>query len=66
MICGGENGTNGCHLAVFSVEVALACHFVAAYPSPSSQPLEVLVVLAMPVKNYLKINGEQFSLLFSV
>ena len=29
MICGFENGTNGCHLAVFGVDVAFACHFVA-------------------------------------
>ena len=32
MICVGENDVNGCHLAIFSVDVALACHFVAPYP----------------------------------
>ena len=26
------NGTNGCHLAGFSVNVAFACHFVAPHP----------------------------------
>ena len=32
MICGGENGTSGCHLAVFSVDIALAYDCVALYP----------------------------------
>ena len=32
MICGGENGTSGCHLAGFSEDVAFACHFVATLP----------------------------------
>ena len=33
MICGCEkyNGTDECHLAVFSVDVAFACHFVAPH-----------------------------------
>ena len=34
-ICGGGNGTNGCHLAGFSEEVAFACHFVATRPPPT-------------------------------
>ena len=35
-LCRGENGTSGCHLAVFSMDVALAHHFVALYhPLPS-------------------------------
>ena len=29
MTCGGENGTNGNHLAIFSEDVAFAHHFVA-------------------------------------
>ena len=32
VICGGENGTNGCHLAGFSEDVAYAHHFVATCP----------------------------------
>ena len=32
LICGGENGTDGCHLAGFSEDVAFACHFVATHP----------------------------------
>ena len=44
----GTNDTNGCHLAVFSKNVALT-HFVALHPSG------VLVVLATPVKNLPKM-----------
>ena len=35
--CGGENDTNGCHLAGYSEEVAFARHFVASHP-PSTLP----------------------------
>ena len=49
-ICGAENGTNGCHLAIFSVDVAFAHYFVAPTTPPPSTPVGVLVVLAMPVK----------------
>ena len=59
MICGGENGTNGCHLAGFSEDVAFAHHFVATRLPPPSHPVGVLVVLAMPVKNYLKWQAIQ-------
>ena len=35
-ICGTENDPNGCHLVVFSVEVAFAHHYVAPHhPHPS-------------------------------
>ena len=34
LTCGGENGTSGCHLAVFSEDVAFAHHFVASCPPP--------------------------------
>ena len=54
MTCGGENGTNGSHFRVFSEDVAFAHHFVATRLPPPSHPIGVLVVLAMPVKNYLK------------
>ena len=46
VICGGENGISGCHLAVFSVAIALAHNFVAL----TTPPIEVLVALAMPIK----------------
>ena len=50
----GRNGTNGCHLTAFSLNVAFAHHFVVTHPPPPSHPIEVLVVLAIPVKHYLK------------
>ena len=34
MIFSDENGTNGCHLAGFSEDVAFACHFVATRMLP--------------------------------
>ena len=49
MICGGENGPNGCHLAGFSEDGAFACLFVAK--------VGVLLVLATPVKKLSKMAG---------
>ena len=31
-VCGGQNSTNEYHLAVYSEDVAFACHFVATHP----------------------------------
>ena len=55
VICGGENGTNGYHLADFSEDVAFAHHFVATCPAPPSYPIGVLLVLATPVKKLSKM-----------
>ena len=41
-------------MAIFCEDVAFACHFVASRLPPPSHPIEVVVVLAIPVKNYLK------------
>ena len=49
-VCGGEIGTNGCHLAVHPHTPPLSI----LYHLPSSTPIGVPVVLAMPIKNYLK------------
>ena len=38
VICGGENGTNGHHYAVFSVDIAFAHH------PPPSTPIGVLAI----------------------
>ena len=38
----------------FSEAVAFAHHSVATYPPPPSHPAGVLVILATPVKNYVK------------
>ena len=48
MTCGGENGTNGYHLALFSVDVAFSYHFVATHSPPLFHSVGVLVVLATP------------------
>ena len=49
-MCGGENDTNGCHLAGFSEDVAFARQFVDSHPPPPSHPAGVLLILATPVK----------------
>ena len=49
VICGGENDTNGCHLAGFIEDVAFARHFVATHPPPPSHPVGVLLVMATPL-----------------
>ena len=54
-----DNGTNGSHLAVFSQDVAFACHFVASLQPAHFHQIGVLVLLATPVKTIQ--NGEQFS-----
>ena len=56
MICGGENDTNGCHLAGFGEDVAFARHFVATHP------VAVLLILATSVKNYLKWREIQLAI----
>ena len=50
-----ENHYNGSYLAGFSEDVAFACHFIATHHPPPSHPVGILVVLAMLVKNYLKL-----------
>ena len=57
MICGGANDTSGCHLAVFSEDVAVTRHFVATRPLAG-----MLVVLTTPVKNYLKWQAIQLAI----
>ena len=55
--CRGENGTNGCQLTVFSLDVAFARHFLSICPPPCSSPTGVLVILATPVKILYKMVG---------
>ena len=51
VISGGKNGTNGCHLAGFSKDIAFAHHFVATHLPPTLPPyIGVLLVLATPIK----------------
>ena len=53
-MCGGEIGTTGSHLAVFSEDFAFARHFVAPHLPIPSHSIVILMALAMPVKSYLK------------
>ena len=57
MISGGANDTSGCHLAVFSEDIAVARHFVATRP-----PAGMLVVLTTLIKNYLKWRAIQIAI----
>ena len=43
-------------MAVFSEDLAVACHFVATHPAG------MLVVLTTPVKNYLKWRAIQLAI----
>ena len=47
---------------VFSEDVAFARHVVATCSPPPSHPIGVLVVLAMPVKSYLKCQENQLAI----
>ena len=47
--CAGKNGTNGCHLTVFSEGVAFPHHCVVPQPPPS-HPITVLVVFKILAK----------------
>ena len=60
--CGGENGTNGCHLTGFSEDVTFAHHLVAIRLSPPSCPVGVPVVQATSVKHYLKCQAIQLAI----
>ena len=61
MTCGGENGTNGSRLVVFSDDVALPTNsWLPALPPPF-HPIGVLVVLAMPVIKLSKMVGNSIS-----
>ena len=57
----GENGTNGSHLAVFSEDVAFACHFIAPHPPHTLPPYRSASVWywLCQYKNYL--NGRKSS-----
>ena len=52
--CGGENGTNGNHLAVFSEDVAFAHHFMAPYLPLTLPPYRSANGIGHASKNYLK------------
>ena len=57
MICGGENDTNGCHLAGFGEDVDFAHHFVATHP-----PCRSATGIDYASKNYLKWREIQLAI----
>ena len=57
MICGGENDTNGCHLADFSEDVAFACHLVATHPPPTLPPYNSATGIGYASKSLFKKVG---------
>ena len=62
MICGGANDTSGCHLAVFSEDVAFACHFVATHPPPTLPPCKSASGIDYPSKKTLKWRAIQLAI----
>ena len=54
-ICGGENGTNGCHLAGFSEDVAFARHFMATHLPPTFPPYRSATGIGYTNKNLSKM-----------
>ena len=62
---GTENGTNGHHLAVFSINITFTHHFVAPHHPPPSIHMGELVALAMPVKKLSKMVGNTASYPFN-
>ena len=58
VICGGENDTNGCHLAGFSEDVAFARYFVAIH-----SPCRKATGIGYASKNYLKWREIQLAIL---
>ena len=59
VICGDESGTNGCLLAVFIVDVALANHFVIFHPPSLSILKPYRSASGMAMAKTIK-NGRQF------
>ena len=65
MIGGDENGPNAKwpqgHLAVFSEDIAFACHVRATHLPPPSHYVRVLVVLTTPLNKLSKMVGNSVS-----
>ena len=56
LMCGGTNNSNGCHLAVFSKDVALA---VATHSPPTLSPGRGASGIDYTSRNYLKWQAIQ-------
>ena len=53
-ICGDENKTNRCHLAVFSIDVAFVHYFMAIDPSTTLPSCMSANCIDHTNKNYIK------------
>ena len=62
MTCAGENGTNESHMAVFSEDVAFACHFVAPHLPLTLPPYRSVTGIGYTSKNYLKWREIQLAI----
>ena len=62
VICGGENGTNGCHLTVYSEDIAFAHHFVVNHQHPILQPCRSVCGICYSSKNHLKWQAIQLAI----
>ena len=61
VICGGENDTNGCHLAGFSEDVAFTHHFVATHLPPTLPPCRSATGIGYASKKLSKMAGNSVS-----
>ena len=60
-ICGDDNGTSECHLVVFTVDVAFACHFVVPAHSSPTHPIRSSGI-GHASKHYLKWRAIQLAI----
>ena len=58
LICGGENGTNGCHLTIFGIDVAFVHHLVATCLPP---PCRSASGIGYTIKNLSSMSGNSAS-----
>ena len=61
----GENDTSGCHLAVFSEDVAFARHFVATNLTPTLPSCRSASGIDYPSKKLSKMTGYSVSYPFN-
>ena len=59
------NDTSGCHLAVFSEDLAFAHHFMATGPPPTLQPCSSASGIDYPSKKLSKMAGYSASYPFN-
>ena len=53
-----ENGTNRCHFAVFTIDIAFACHLVATHQLPTLLPYRSASGIGYTSKKLSKMVGD--------